>query len=164
MIPVCTTPNQQQIASFRSDEGRWAHLSGAVEWFLLVVVIILLLFPLENLPYVLERFVHRLAITPPSLPHEKFPVRVCRVQVLELHSDVVVCLVSQRLVVVVRPNWAEVVEPLTAWEGGTVDLLLEKVILVQNQNKWGVTKAWLPAQTEIQISKLWWPDKISNIC
>jgi len=58
---------------------------------------------------------------------------------------------SQRLVVVVRPHWAEVIEPLTARDGGTVDLLLEKVILVQNQNKWSITEAWLPAQTQIQI-------------
>jgi len=140
--------------SFRSDERRGAHLGGAVEGFLLVVVLILLLFPLENLPYVLERFVHSLTVARPSLPHKKLPVCVCKVQVLELHRDVIVCLVSQRLVVVVCPNWAEIIEPLTAWEGRTVDLLLEKVILVQNQNKWGVTEAWLPAQMEVQILQL----------
>lgn len=51
----------------------------------------------------------------------------------------------------VRPHRAEVVEPLTAREGRAVDLLLEKVILVQNKNKWSITEAWLPAQTEIQV-------------
>jgi hypothetical protein len=58
---------------------------------------------------------------------------------------------SQRLVVVARPHRAEVVEPLTARDGRALDLLLEKVILVQNQNKWSIAEAWLPAQTEIQI-------------
>lgn len=53
---------------------------------------------------------------------------------------------SQRLVVVVRPHRAEVVEPLAAREGRAVDLLLEKVVLVQNQNKWSIAEAWLPAQ------------------
>ena len=74
-------------------------------------------------------------------------VLLCKVQVLELHGDVVVCLMSQRLVVVVRPHRAEVVEPLTARDGRAVDFLLEKVILVQNQNKWSIVEAWLPAQT-----------------
>jgi hypothetical protein len=58
---------------------------------------------------------------------------------------------SQRLVVVARPHRAEVVEPLTARDGRALDLLLEKVILVQNQNKWSIAEAWLPAQIEIQI-------------
>lgn len=137
--------------SFRSDERGGAHLSCAVERFLLVVVLVFLLLPLENLPYVLECFVYSLALTGTSLPHEKLPVRLRKVQVLELHGDVVVCLMSQRLVVVVRPHRAEVVEPLTARDGRAVDLLLEKVILVQNQNKWSIAEAWLPAQTEIQI-------------
>lgn len=51
---------------------------------------------------------------------------------------------SQRLIVVVSPERAEVAEPLAGGERDAPDFLLEEVELVEHKNKWHVAETWLP--------------------
>ncbi|WVZ82892.1 hypothetical protein U9M48_030099 [Paspalum notatum var. saurae] len=133
-----------QLRLCRGDEPGRAELCGAVEGLLGAVPgDVPLVLPTEHLPDVAEGLVDGGPVAGARLPHEELPPGACRIQVLELHGHVVERLLRQRLVVVVRPERAEVAEPLARRQRGTPDLLLEKVVFVQHQHERRVAEAWL---------------------
>lgn len=126
------------------DEAGRAELGGAVEGLLGAVAGgVALVLPPEHLPDVAEGLVNGGAVAGARLPHEQLPPRARRVQVLEPHGHVVERLLRQRLVVVVRPQRAEVAEPLARRQWRPADLLLKQVILVQHQHERHVAEARL---------------------
>lgn len=135
------------------DEAGRAELRGAVEGLVGAVPgDATLVLPPEDLPDVAEGLVNGGPVAGARLPHEQLPPRARRVQVLELDGHVVERLLRQRLAVVVRPQRAEVAEPLARRQRGPPDLLLERVVLVQQKQERRVTEARLPVTWKIYDS------------
>lgn len=133
--------------------GRHVHTVRGLVSAAIAGIAVLHVIPSQHLPDVPEGVVDGSPLERLRLEHKQLPaISDGGVEVLKLHGDVVVGVAGQRcLAGVVRPDGAEVSEPLAHCQWHPTDLLLEGVVLVEEEYTGGVLKGRVPDHILKQI-------------